>query len=365
MGMLAAIAGFFGRGDDDGLSVPPMDGVLKPNNRLDTAEQVLSLPDIDNLAVAAGDLYCSSGSTLYRVHLEKKSAAPVRTFDAPITSLAASPLGAMVVAVEGHLIEYRDPDANWRRLTLEGAYLACVSACAFLNDDDVAFAIGSLDRPLSDWKRDLMSHGRSGAVIVHRIATGETEIVAKGLAFPYGIAIRADGSLLVTESWRHRVISLRRGERASSVPLLFDLPGYPARLASLSGGGFSLSLFAPRRQLTELVLREDDYRLEMMATIPSDVWIGPAFSEEDGEAQPLQAGSVRQMGVMKPWAPSRSYGLVVRLDADLAPTASYHSRADGIRHGIASTVEFDGHLYVASRGSGTLLRIPSAGETAR
>lgn len=364
MGMLARIAAVFGRTDEDGLSVPPMDGVLKPNNRLETAERVLMLPEIDNLAVAAGVLYCSSGSKLYRVDLERKSAAPVRSFEAAITSLAASPLGALMVAVEGHGAVYRDPGDNWRRLALESPYLSCISACAFLDEAEVVLAVGSLDHPMAEWKRDLMSHGRSGAVIVHEIATGSTDLVAKGLAFPYGIAAGPDGSLLVCESWRHRVVSLRRGATAAPVPLLPDLPGYPARLSPLSDGGFSLSLFAPRRQLTELVLREDDYRREMMATIPPDVWIGPALSAEGDHAQPLQAGSVRQMGVMKPWAPSRSYGLVVRLGRDLAPTESYHSRADGIMHGITSTAELDGHLYAASRGSGTLLRMPLGGETA-
>ncbi len=356
-GLLAAIAGLFGRGDGDGLSVPPMDGVLKPNNRLDTAEQVLSLPEIDNLAVAAGYLYCSGGSTLYRVDPRQKSAAPVRTFEAAITSLAASPLGALVVAVEGHGAAYCDGGDAWRSLALESPYRSCISACAFLDEAEVALAIGSLDHPMADWKRDLMSHGRSGAVLVHGIATGKTDVVAEGLAFPYGVAAGPDGSLLACESWRHRVVSIHRGAAAAPVPVLSDLPGYPARLAPLSDGGFSLSLFAPRRQLTELVLREDDYRREMMATIPPDVWIGPALSAEGDHAQPLQAGSVRQMGVMKPWAPSRSYGLVVRLGRGFAPMESYHSRADGTMHGIASTAELDGHLYAASRGSGTLLRM--------
>lgn len=363
MGLLARIAAVFGRGDEDGLSVPPMDGVLKPNNRLDTADHMLKLPEIDNLAVVSGVLHCSSGRNLFRVDLPQKKVERVRTFDGPITSLAASPLGAIVVAVEGHGVEYRDRGSNWRRLSLDSAHHACVSACAFLNEDEVALAIGSLEHPMSGWKRDLMSHGHSGRVVIHRIATGETEIVSQGLAFPYGIAASPDGSLLVSESWRHRVVSLDRAGTATPIALLSDLPAYPARLIPLSDGGFSLSLFAPRRQLTELVLREDDYRREMMATIPEDVWIGPAFSD-GGEAEPLQAGSVRQMGVMKPWAPSRSYGLVVRLGRDLVPTASYHSRADGSMHGIASTAELDGFLYAASRGSGTLLRIPVAAETA-
>ena len=39
------------------------------------------------------------------------------------------------------------------------------------------------------------------------------------------------------------------------------------------------------------------------------------------------------MGVLKPWAPSRSYGLVIKLNDDFEPTLSLHSRADGSSHG--------------------------------
>jgi hypothetical protein len=54
--------------------------------------------------------------------------------------------------------------------------------------------------------------------------------------------------------------------------------------------------------------------------------------------------------------------MVVRLDRDMAPFSSYHSRADGMMHGIASAIELNGSLYVASRGAGTLLRLDPASE---
>ena len=56
------------------------------------------------------------------------------------------------------------------------------------------------------------------------------------------------------------------------------------------------------------------------------------------------------MGIHKPWSPSRSYGLVVRLDAAMQPVTSFHSRANGTRHGVTSAVETDGRVLVASKG---------------
>jgi hypothetical protein len=74
-----------------------------------------------------------------------------------------------------------------------------------------------------------------------------------------------------------------------------------------------------RSQLQEFVLREDRYRREMMATIDPEFWIAPALSSGRSFKEPLQAGGVIRLGIHKPWAPTRSYGLILRLDADAQP----------------------------------------------
>ena len=56
------------------------------------------------------------------------------------------------------------------------------------------------------------------------------------------------------------------------------MPGYPSRLGRGSDGGFWLSLFGVRTHLIEFVLREDDFRQEMMRTIPREYWVAPALS---------------------------------------------------------------------------------------
>ena len=58
------------------------------------------------------------------------------------------------------------------------------------------------------------------------------------------------------------------------------------------------------------------------------------------------------MGILKPWAPPRSYGLVIRLDADGQPLYSLHSRVDGDNHGVVAAVECDGALVRARQGAG-------------
>jgi hypothetical protein len=95
----------------------------------------------------------------------------------------------------------------------------------------------------------------------------------------------------------------------------------------------------------------------MMATIDPDEWIGPELAGSAKPDQPLSQGSIRQMGVLKPWAPSRSYGLVARCDDKGLLRESWHSRADGSMHGITSICEYGDRVYATSRGSGTLLRL--------
>jgi hypothetical protein len=353
MGLLSRISSIFNRGEGDAFSVPAMDGVLKPNTLLDSADHLLDISQIDNLVCLNGQLYCSSGNALLLIDPGLKQSQPVLSFDGPITAIAASAGGTLAIAVEGTGVALlATGTAAYQLLNLPSNQIACITAALFENDDTILLTLGSGMHAMSDWKRDLMGQGTTGAVVRHKVSTGQTEVICTGLAFPYGLAVAPDGEVLISESWRHRIISA-----STQATLLVELPAYPARLSSASDGGYWLALFAPRRQLTELVLREDDYRTEMMATIPPDAWIGPDFSDGGNDEQPLQSGSVRQMGVMKPWAPSRSYGLVVRLDSTMAPVASFHSRADGRIHGIASVVELDGALYVASRGAGALMRL--------
>ena len=63
------------------------------------------------------------------------------------------------------------------------------------------------------------------------------------------------------------------------------------------------------------MLLEHDYRAAMMREVARPHWIAPALASGASFLEPLQSGGVKTMGIHKPWSPSRSYGLVVRLDA--------------------------------------------------
>ena len=149
--------------------------------------------------------------------------------------------------------------------------------------------------------------------------------------------------------------------RLRSGALLADLPGYPSRMAAARGGGFWLTCFALRTQLVEFVLREHAYRKRMLAEIAPQHWIAPALNSGNTFLEPMQGAQLKMMGVVKPWAPPRSYGLVIRLTEQGLVRYSLHSRFDGKHHGVVAAVECGGDLFVLAKGCRKILRLSVAG----
>ncbi|HKY92157.1 MAG TPA: hypothetical protein VJM11_14005, partial [Nevskiaceae bacterium] len=176
------------------------------------------------------------------------------------------------------------------------------------------------------------------------------------LAWPSGLRVSADGrSLWISESWRHRLLRLSLEGDAAPMPLAGPFPGYPARLGSDPGGGAWLALFALRTQLVEFVLRERAYCDAMLASVDPRYWIAPSLRALGHYLEPLQGGGIKKLGLVKPWAPPRSYGLVIRLSPDGESLASLHSRAGGRHHGITAVQVRGDRLVIASKGHGLLL----------
>jgi hypothetical protein len=360
----AAFRGF----DDETGSVPMMDGPLRPNALLDVAPVALMLDDVDNVTPWQDGLLCSSGPEV--VHLARTSGQLViterRAFQAPVSCIASEPGGGLAVGLDGDgVLIVEGPHAGRTIAKAGGQPLLCPTAALFITPDDLIIANGAADRPAADWKRDLMERGASGSVwsVDLRRPNTEPELLASGLAFPNGLALATDKTLYISEAWLHRVVALRDRHPAPPNILLRDLPAYPGRITSAPDGGFWLSLFAPRNQLVEFVLRENAYRRRMIDNIDPAYWIAPALSSGASFLEPIQGGARKKLNMLKPWSPSWSYGLVARCNSSMRPFASLHSRADGAVHGVTSCCEADGLLYAAAKGSGRIVAIDPAWAT--
>lgn len=338
------------------VTVPPMDGALSPNQVIEEAPVALEVDAPDNLVSDGSHFYFSSGKEV-RALAADKAAGLFATFDAPVTALAAAE-GVLAVGLDDGRVVLRGGRDDGKVLSRVGNRdIKCPTALNLVDGNTLILAIGSSQNQGSRWKQDLMQKNASGSVWRISLASGEATCLADGLAFPYGVLPQSDGSVIVSESWRNQLVRVANGRQP--VVELGDIAGYPARLAQAADGGAWLAVFAPRSQLIEFVLREEDYRRSMMAEIPDHLWVAPSISAPQTFLEPLQGGALKHLGIVKPWAPTRSYGLVLRLDDAFQPIFSMHSRADGRRHGITSCLEVDGRLYATSKGGDVIVSLPT------
>ncbi len=340
-----------GRGEA-AITVPPFDGALKPNQVLEDASIVAEIEAPEDLATDGRSVFASDGPRL--LGLDGVSLNEVQRFDRTITALSCLPEGGFAVALEGREIRIRGSKHDGKRWTeVAGKPLYAVNALSATPNGKLLATDGSATQPYDKWRHDLMALGQTGRLLELDPATGATRELAAGLSYAFG-ACAAGEEIWACESWHHQL--LRYGS-ARGGTVLDSLPGYPSRITPAVDGGFWLSVFAARTQLVEFVLREPGFRKRMMAEIEPDFWIAPALSSGKTFLEPMQGAHIKTMGILKPWAPPRSYGLVIRLSPEGLPRYSFHSRVDGHNHGVVAAVECGGELFVLAKGNRRILRL--------
>jgi hypothetical protein len=340
-----------GRGES-AITVPALDGALRPNRKLDEAAERFAIEKPSGIVVAADGVYVSSENEILRLGSDGKL-TPRHRAEAPISCLgpvadgiAAGLENGGVAIFGGRFDGIRvDPEGEARcPVAIDGA------------GDNLYVCNGSSLHPPSAWQRDLMERNASGSIWLLELDSKSRHRLASGLAFPGGIAATRE-TLVVSESWRHRLLRFDRSSGRMLDAPLDDFPGYPGPLSHDGEGGFLLSAFAPRSQLVEFVLLERKFRQRMMAEIEPRYWVAPTYRSGRSFYEPLQGGGVKHLGIMKPWAPTLSFGMVARLDENCLPFESLQSRADGITHGIVGAVAHDGFIYAASRGDNAVVKL--------
>jgi hypothetical protein len=349
---------FLGRGDAS-IAIPPMDGAFKPNGAIDAAQHLLSRTRPDNLIVAADGIFFSSDRELLRADPNGKSITSIAECEGEILATALGTDGTIAIFDQARGLSLRNASTGAKRyLDLPRLPRASVTAAAFRDIQRLIVCVGSTKNTAASWQRDLLESEAAGSVLSVDIRSGDMRPIAEKLRYPAGCLVLADGRrALVSESWANRLLLVDLDRAKKPTPVLTALPGYPSRLAARAKGGAWLCLFAPRNQLVEFVRREPGYRRAMMAEVPKEFWIAPALSSGKSFSEPMQGGALKQMGILKPWAPTRSYGLVAALNDDHTPIDSFHSRTGGQRHGLTSVAELGSKLIVTSKGGNEILAI--------
>ena len=343
--------------------IPVLDGAFAPNSRLDQGRTLggeIEGPD-DFAAGPDGALYVSSGKMIVRCAGEGYTErAPFAKFKSTVGGLAWSPDGNLLACVSGRGLFALTARGEVRGQleTVEGAPLDCPTAVAVANDGTIYVTDGSRHNLPERWLLDLMQNRPgSGRLVSCDPHLGNARVRADGLSWPLGVVVSHEqDEVWVSEAWAHRLIAISRagGKRV----LVKNFAGYPARLARGHAGNYWLAFFALRTQLTEFVLRERRFCDEMMERVPPELWIGPSLDGKFNYREPTQIGRIKKLGIEKPWAPARSYGLVTRIGGGGEAVESLHSRVGGQTHGIMTVRRIGPRVIAASKGHNILVELP-------
>jgi hypothetical protein len=330
----------------------PLEGVLGPNSLLDEASP-LAVDKPDTLAVAAdGSLLFSAGSSVWSLGRWGDEPQQRLSLGGRVTALAASPGGQNAVGVETgevHVYEIGQRQPGWSFAAPSDRNPAV--DCMFLGEDELAvvrsgYASGHEALAMSPW-----DSARKGTVSGHA-RSGTTRLIAGNLSGPMGICRDDNGNLLITEMDAARVVEPAGRVRRA---------GFPAYLGRISKTpqGYLLACLSRRDPLIEFLRTERDFVEDMKRTIDPRHWISPRANPEFSHDFPIELGATRLFGEIKPWAPSFSYGLLIRLDEDLMPGGSAQSRANGRRHAISDAIIWNGDVIAVSQASGEILNLGS------
>lgn len=335
-------------------AVPAMDGAFAPNDRLDELTDTIAVTDPHDVVHYRDEVVLVASRTrIERIDLSNRTAATVADLGGPVTGLHVDG-GTVLACIDGRGLARVEVESGVvEMLTAEGDPRALHLSSVVALDGRIFATAYAAQGDWGDWPRDLMTKGASGALLEVN-PDGSLQTVLDGLAWAYGLGISSGSGLVFTESWRHRICTYDPVSRTRGV-LRDRLPGYPARIHPGADGRFLLAMFAARTQLVEFVLREDRYRTRMMNEVPMEDWVTPAFRKSGSVRAPFQLGGAVHLGEVKPWAPSRSYGLLAELDSAGDVLVSAHSRAGGVRHGITAACAVGDRVVLACWGTSELL----------
>jgi hypothetical protein len=353
-------------------AIPVLDGAFSPNQRLDLARQLgEQVERPDDLALGPdGALYVSSGTVIIRCAAGDDFAQRTvfASFASPVGGLAWTADGRLIACVSKQgLVALSSAGVVVGRLENAGGEpIACPTSVTVAVDGTIYATDGSRTNPPELWLTDLMQNrAASGRLISCGPDLSDAKARADKLAWPSGAVVSHDGKeVWVGESWAHRLTAFSCVGNRQRV-IVKNYAGYPSRIVRGAAGDYWMAFFGVRTQLTEFVLREREFCEAMMKTVPPELWIGPTLDGRFNYREPTQIGRIKKLGIQKPWAPPRSYGLVARLNGDGEATESLHSRVDGRVHGVTAVCVVGAQVLAASKGSNCLVVLPPSPSGAR
>jgi hypothetical protein len=339
--------------------VPPMETGLRPNVRLDEGDELLTTGEYTPDSVLVTDenvVVFSSDDQVLRMGVGRTVERLAR-FNGRVSALALR--GAyLLAAIEGLGLVQISSSGEVRHLCTDTTVNTCVTDLAVTADGTALVTVGSTALPKAQWSQALLTTDRSGLIV--KVDGPRAQVVADKLPWPAGIAVTADGHVLISMNLEYRIEmrpldALGRPGRT----MVSNLPVYPGRVCVGEDGYWFAAPFI-RNRVTEMLLDEPKVLAEMISSIKPDEWFVPRLQATNPFTDAMQMGQLRVHGVIKSWAPARSCGLAFRVDSSGRVVESVHARVDSARHGVTGVAVLNGELIAAVRGYGNLLYVKNS-----
>ncbi|GGX68040.1 hypothetical protein GCM10011309_17220 [Litorimonas cladophorae] len=186
----------------------------------------------------------------------------------------------------------------------------------YFSDASTKFGAKANGKTMAASLLEIMESRGTGRVLAFNLRTQQTSVIADGLVFPNGVAMHPDGSVLVNETGRYRVLKIDPAN-GRMTDWIVNMPGFPDNINRGPEGTFFVGLISPRS----------------------------AWLDENAAKPNMRKVAMRLPPSMRPQA--QHYGHIVQLDAGgnvlrtfQDPTGAYHDATGAIVH--------EGILYVTS-----------------
>lgn len=342
-------------------SIPTMEGSLMPNDLVDEFNTVWRRSGQqgppDALYVLEDHLFIGAGSELIDIDLRDGSTTWTITLDHPVATIT-SHHGTLLLALTTGLIVAIDPTTGAAATThpVIDTNLTCLTDATVVGDT-LYLSQGSEEHTPRSWRYDFMAQGGTGALHQIDLNDGTGHKILGGLQWAGGVVPgHSPGEVLFTEAWRSNIMRLDTSTGNVEIHTDRELPGYPTRLHHLPTGHLLASIPLMRTHLVDLVLRDEQFKSRMIDEVAPEFWICPDLERKGTPWEPLQLGTVKHLGVTKPWAPPLVYGLAVMFDGNGVATRSWHARAGSLRSGVTCVASYGDELIIAAYGTREVLR---------
>lgn len=261
---------------------PAMEGVLAPNEDLESAEILARglLPGPEDVVVGAdGYTYagCADG-TIRRLRPDGEVDVFVNTKGRPL-GIQMDAGGNLIVcdAVRGLLKVNPIGAITVLASRAGGAPIKVANELDIASDGRVFFSDCSAGFPVEGYLYDLLEARPSGRLLVYDPRTGSTAVLLDKLFYANGVALSpGQDYVLVVETYAYRITRYwLKGPRAGQSEVFCDnLPGFPDNLSRGTGGVFWLAMFTVRNPLMDW-MHPRPWAKRLLSKLPGFLWPSP------------------------------------------------------------------------------------------